>query len=124
DSSLRAEVRRAAVELKGFDPANRPRVAAATESMLVLLERVKSQLEGQVALGLTFEGSYSQTKPKDLAYGGHASAMGPAPANVPSPEDGAPVRVTFEEGARLPARMYCGGPTKDHILESACGGIA
>ena len=20
--------------------------------------------------------------------------------------------------------MYCGGPTKDHILESACGGVA
>ena len=55
-----------------------------------------------VALGLTFQGSYSQTKPKDPAYGGHASAMGPAPANIPSPEDGAPVPVTFEVGARLP----------------------
>ena len=32
--------------------------------------------------------------------------------------------VTFEEGTRLPSRMYCGGPTKDHILESACGGVA
>ena len=50
--------------------------------------------------------------------------MGPAPANVPSPNDGAPVTVAFEEGAHLPARTYCGGPTKDHILESACGGVA
>ena len=50
--------------------------------------------------------------------------MGPAPANIPSPEDGAPVPVTFEVGARLPTKMYCGGPTKDHILESACGGVA
>ena len=47
-----------------------------------LLEKVRSQLEGEVALGLTFQGSYSQTKPKDPAYGGHASAMGPAPANI------------------------------------------
>jgi hypothetical protein len=41
-----------------------------------------------------------------------------------SPEDAAPVLVTFEEGARLPSKMFCGGPTKDHILESACGGVA
>lgn len=49
--------------------------------------------------------------------------MGPAPANTPTPEDSAPVTVTFEEGAHLPTKMYCGGPTKDHILESACGGV-
>ena len=40
--------------------------------------------------------------PKEPAYGGHASAMGPAPPNMPSPDDAAPVLVTFEEGARLP----------------------
>ena len=33
-------------------------------------------------------------------------------------------RSLFEEGARLTARSFCGGPTKDHILESACGGVA
>ena len=32
--------------------------------------------------------------------------------------------MAFEEAARLPTRTYCGGPTKDHILESACGGVA
>ena len=112
-------------------PSSRPwhretleRVASATGPVLALLEKARAQLEGDVALGLTFQGSYSQTKPKDPAYGGHASAMGPAPANIPSPEDGAPVPVTFEVGARLPTKMYCGGPTKDHILESACGGVA
>lgn len=123
DASSRTELRRAAAELRSLDPANASRVAAATAPVLTLLDKVKSQLEGQVVLGLTFEGSYSQTKPKEPAYGGHASAMGSAPPNVPSPEDGAPVPVTFEEGARLPAKMYCGGPTKDHILESACGGV-
>ena len=39
-------------------------------------------------------------------------------------DDGLPVPVVFEEGARLTARTFCGGPTKDHILESACGGVA
>src|SRR6267142_1351021 len=110
--SLRVELRRAASELIALAP-DPQRVAASTAPILALLEKVRTQLEG-VALGLTFEGSYSQTKPKEPATGGHASAMGPAPANNPSPEDNAPVPVTFEEGARLPTKIYCGGPTKDH----------
>jgi enediyne biosynthesis protein E4 len=122
DASLRTQLRRAAAELTRVDPTNTQSIRAATDPVLPLLEQAKSQIEG--LLGLPFEGSFSQSKPKEPVYGGHASAMGPAPPNVPSPEDGAPVLVAFEEGARLPAKMYCGGPTKDHILESACGGVA
>ena len=124
DAPLRRELGRAASDVAALASADAGRVAAAIGPVLALLEKVRAQLEGEVALGLTFQGSYSQTKPKDPAYGGHASTMGPAPANSPSPEDGAPVPVTFEVGARLPSKMYCGGPTKDHILESACGGVA
>src|SRR3954469_6570078 len=121
---LRADLRRAATELTAVASGDMQGVAAATTRILALLEKVRSQIEGEVALGLTFEGSYSQTKPKEPAYGGHASAMGPAPASMTTPEDAAPVMVSFEERAPLPARMLCGGPTKDHILESACGGVA
>ena len=32
--------------------------------------------------------------------------------------------VTLEVGARLPWKMYCGGPTRIYILESACSGLA
>jgi enediyne biosynthesis protein E4 len=124
DPGLRTELRRAASELTALASGDPQRVASSVGPILALLEKVRSQLEGEVALGLTFQGSYSQTKPKEAAYGGHASAMGPAPSNAPSPADGAPVPVTFEEGAHLPTKVYCGGPTKDHILESACGGIA
>jgi hypothetical protein len=124
DPTLRGELRRAASTLKALASGDVRAVASATGPVLALLETARAQLEGDVALGLTFQGSYAQTKPKDPAYGGHASAMGPAPANVPSPGDGAPVPVTFEVGAQLPTKMYCGGPTKDHILESACGGVA
>src|SRR5947207_6670269 len=124
DPSLRSELRRAASELTALASGDTRSVASATGPVLALLEKARAQLEGEVALGLTFQGSYSQTKPKDRAYGGHASAMGPAPANIPSPEDGAPVHATFDVGARLPWKMYCGGPAKDHILESACGGVA
>ena len=122
--AVREELRRAASSLTTVPPGDARAVVSATRPVLALLERVRSQLEGEVALGLSFEGSYRQTKPREPAYGGHASAMGPAPANVPTPDDGAPVTVAFEEGAHLPARTYCGSPTKDHILESACGGVA
>jgi hypothetical protein len=124
DLSLRRDLRLAASELAALASGDTRDVDAATGPVLALLEKARAQLEADVALGLTFQGSYSQTKPKDPAYGGHASATGPAPANIPSPEDGAPVPVTFEVSARLPTKMYCGGPTKDHILESACGGVA
>ena len=124
EPSLRRELRRAASELNALASGDTRGVALAAAPVLALLEQARAQLEGEVALGLTFQGSYSQTKPKEPAYGSHASAMGPAPANVPTPEDGAHVPVTFEVGARLPTKIYCGGPTKDHILESACGGVA
>jgi enediyne biosynthesis protein E4 len=123
-SPLRAEVRRAASELTALASGDLQHIAASTAPIIALLERVRAQLEGEVALGLTFQGSYKQTTREAPAVGGHASAMGPAPPNAPSVEDSAPVPVTFEEGARLPTRNYCGGPTKDHILESACGGVA
>ena len=123
---LRANLRSAAVELAAFatkqDDASATRLDAAP--LLGLLERVRAQLEGEVALGLSFKGSYSQTPPKEQSYGGHASAMGPAPAPVSSPDDASPSPVTFEEASRLATKTYCGGPTKDHILESACGGVA
>ena len=93
--------------------------------VLALLERVQAQLDGEIALGLSLQGSYSQSKPKEAAYGGHATAMGPAPADASSADaDPTPSPVTFEEAGRIPTRTYCGGATKDHILESACGGVA
>jgi hypothetical protein len=124
DTSLRSELRRAASDLNALASGEVTNVAPAVRPVLALLERVRTQLTSDVALGLTFQGSYSQTRPREPAYGGHASAMGPAPANIPLPEDSAPVPVSFEVGAQLPSKMYCGGPTKDHILESACGGVA
>ena len=124
DPSLRNDLRRAAGELASLPPADTGRVASSTRSALGLLDKVRAQLEADVARGLPFEGSFSQTKPKEPASGGHASAMGPAPPNVTVPDNGAPVPVTFAVGAQLPWTMYCGGPTKDHILESSCGGVA
>ena len=114
-AELRSELRRAA-SLPPEPPA-----------LLALLERVRVRLEGEDALGLTFQGSFSQTKKEEPVYGGHASAMGPAPAPLPpgpAPPGGEGSPVSFEEGPRLPTRTWCGGPTKDHILESGGNGVA
>jgi hypothetical protein len=124
DPSLRNDLRRAADELASLPSADNRRVASATRAALALLDKARAQLEADAARDLPFQGSFSRTKPKEPASGGHASAMGPAPANVTSPDDRAPVPVTFDVGAQLPWKMYCGGPTKDHILESSCGGVA
>lgn len=122
--ALRAELRLAARDLAAasrHDAQSR----VDTSPFLALLERVRVQLEGEIALGLTLEGSYSQAKPKDPAYGGHASGVGPAPLHAPvSGDDSAPSPVPFREGGRLPTRTFAGGPTKDHILESTGSGVA
>ncbi len=89
-----------------------------------LLGRVRAALGGDVALGLSFEGSYSQSRPSEPVGGGHASAMGPAPAAPVAAPRAIASPVTFDERVTLPARTWAGGPTKDHILESAGNGVA
>jgi len=122
--ALRIELRDAARTL-----IDASRSSAATRfnagPFLALLERVRTHLDGEIALGLTLQGSYRQTRAKEPAYGGHASAMGPAPVDAPSlDDDSAPSPVTFEVAAQLPTRTYGGGPTKDHVLESGGNGVA
>src|SRR5690242_18389352 len=58
DAPLRAELRRAAKDIAG---------ATNTAPYLALLERVRVQLEGDTALGLSLQGSYSQAKVKEPA---------------------------------------------------------
>ncbi|HTU99039.1 MAG TPA: FG-GAP-like repeat-containing protein, partial [Luteitalea sp.] len=88
-----------------------------------LLDRARTALGLSDALGLTFQGSYAQSKPKEAVYGGHATAMGPAPA-MPAASDVPTSPVTFVARPHLPTTTWAGGPTKDHILESAGNGVA
>jgi hypothetical protein len=119
---LRAELRRAASDLAASLPPGQSRFDPAP--YLALLERVRAKLEGEIALGLSLQGSYSQTKVKEPVYGGHASAMGPAPERAADDSTAGPSPAVFEETGGLGAKTYCGGPTKDHILESGGSGIA
>jgi len=115
------ELRRAAAELG--DRARADPSDSSVEPYLRLLRRVAARL-GEAPLGLTFQGSYSQTKVAEPVYGGHASAMGPPPAPAPPREGAGPSPVQLVEGPALPVKTWCGGATKDHILESGGSGLA
>ena len=117
---MRAELRRAAAELRAMTKPPFP-----LDPHLKLLERVGVRLRGEPPLGLSFQGSYAQTKVAEPAVGGHASAMGPPPIPAPASEDaGPPSPVQFVEVPGLSTKTYCGGKTKDHILESGGSGVA
>jgi hypothetical protein len=118
--TLREELRRGAAAL-----SVETGTPFAAEPTLKLLDRVGARLKGEPLLGLSFQGSYAQTKVAEPVVGGHASAMGPPPIQVPASEDASesPSPVQFEERPGLWAKSYCGGKTKDHILESGGSGI-
>lgn len=131
---VKADIGRAAASLRevldresddrALDAARRERHVDGP-SLRALLDRVRTALEGEVAPGLSFQGSYSQTRVQEPVTGGHASAMGPAPPPMAASESGPTTSpVTFVERAQLPTRTWDGGPTKDHILESPGNGVA
>ena len=106
----------------------RERLRSASERGVLLgavrrAARIASPAADAVAgRDLEFQGSYTQPTTKEPAYGGHASAMGPPPTEVPRAAVSSPVQ--FEEVPCLTTKTYCGGRTKDHILESGGSGVA
>lgn len=75
-----------------------------------------------------FRGSYSGAKTVEQGAGGHASAPGPPSPQLSSLDDlremDEPIGVSFEERKIINLRTSCGGPAKDHILESGGSGVA
>lgn len=132
---LQAALRSASTALRevasGADTQRPDTLAAArtargvdAAALRALLEQVRTRLD-EVALGLTFQGTYSRTSAPEPVLGGHATAMGPAPAAPPPPPpDATASAIRFEARDPLPTRTWAGGPTKDHILESAGNGVA
>jgi enediyne biosynthesis protein E4 len=117
---LQKELKAAATELRGRAVA--PPAGFSPQTSLRLLEHVAAALRAAPSADGSFLGSFSQTKVQEPAYGGHASAMGPPPEAPPS--TGGPSPVQFEEGPALSEKTFCGGRTKDSILESGGSGIA
>jgi hypothetical protein len=98
-----------------------PDEAFVSAPFLALLDGVAAA-DGTGAEALEFQGSYTQPTTKEPAYGGHGSAMGPPPTEMPRTAVMSPVQ--FEDVPCLTTRTYCGGRTKDHILESGGSGVA
>ena len=117
---LRRQLREAAGALRKRDPNE----SVAIDKLRELLKMVAARLDADPLADLPFQGSYSQTRVAEPVYGGHGTAMGPPPelrnaadGNVASP-------IQFEEVRCIEVKTYCGGSTKDHILESGGSGVA
>ncbi|HXK09442.1 MAG TPA: CRTAC1 family protein [Vicinamibacteria bacterium] len=110
---------RAEAGAKGYSP----------DADLAVLDRVGYRLRGGTDVKLVFEGSFSKSKPgapEEPAYGGHATAMGPPPAEAPAaaaPEPGHAVRFDAVRG-QLTEPTFGGGPSKWHLVESGGNGVA
>ena len=96
---------------------------------LAVLDRVGYRLRGGTDVKLVFEGSFSKSKPgapEEPAYGGHATAMGPPPAEAPpatAAQQGHAVRFDPVRG-QLTEPTFGGGPSKWHLVESGGNGVA
>jgi len=95
--------------------------AFSSAPFVALLDRVAAT-DTAAGRELEFQGSYTQPTTKEPAYGGHGSAMGPPPTEMPRAAATSPVQ--FEDVPCLTAKTYCGSRTKDHILESGGSGVA
>lgn len=117
------ELRQAAEALRQEARASRSTASAVLVAPYSkLLDRVTAVSQ---PAALEFQGSYSQPKITEPVYGGHGSAMGPPPVDARSPgESNVISSATFEEVPCIPTRTYCGGRSKDHILESGGSGVA
>jgi hypothetical protein len=119
-ATLRTDLRQAAARLEREARASTP---VAVADYLSLLTRVGTEL-GETPVALEFQGSYAQTKVTEPAYGGHASSMAAPPLPETAAASLAPSPVQFEERSSVAIKQYCGGRTKDHILESGGSGVA
>jgi len=110
---------RAEAGVKGYSP----------DADLAVLDRVGYRLRGGTDVKLVFEGSFSKSKPgapEEPAYGGHATAMGPPPAEAPAAtafEEGHAVRFDVVRG-QVTEPTFGGGPSKWHLVESGGNGVA
>jgi hypothetical protein len=96
---------------------------------LAVLDRVGYRLRGGTSVELVFEGSFARGKPggpEEPAYGGHATAMGPPPAETPaSPRADRDHAVRFDPvRGRLTEATFGGGASKWHLVESGGNGVA
>jgi enediyne biosynthesis protein E4 len=99
-------------------------------SFLNRLWELSTELQDIPKQQLKFYGNYVADRPAEEAAGGHASITGRGPSQLNSSDDVQEIpeeelrSLNFEEVPVLSQRTFCGGRTKDHILESGGAGVA
>jgi enediyne biosynthesis protein E4 len=119
-SPVRDELKAAAADLRAS--ADDSSCVFSADAARRVLERARAAALGGGPPPLAFQGSYTQPKVEEPVYGGHASAMGPPPETVRV--TGAASAATFAEVPGPFEKTYCGGRSKDSILESGGSGVA
>ena len=125
DAALRTALRAAAGTVVRRRPPP-PTARASTRRPLLALLSARAPSSRQRGARCSPSRAATARPGKEPVYGGHASAMGPAPAAAARADDDAPrrLRLPSTRARRLPTRTWNGGPTKDHILESPGNGVA
>jgi hypothetical protein len=115
-------LRRTAADLRAR--AARGPAGYVPDADLATLDRVGQRLASRVELA--FEGSFARGAAEEPVYGGHATAMGPPPADPPAAAAPASTHEARFEPVRgeLTVKAYGGGPSKWHLVESGGNGIA
>lgn len=111
--------------------ARKGRYRLSVEPYTALLDGLQSRFQQDPAVsGLPFQGAYVGARTMDQPAGGHASAPGTAAPAAESADELArrleedAWEVYFEEVPVISEKTFCGGPNKDHILESVGTGVA
>jgi hypothetical protein len=120
-TATRTELRSVLPSLRSAAEGGRP-ASAELRAWRALVERSGKELNAPL-LGLTFEGSYSETRKQEAVTGGHGTAA-PAPRGLPPALEARAAVELVDAPGRLDVRTFGGGRAKDHILESGGTGAA
>ena len=101
----------------------------SVDADLAAIDRAGYWLRKGGSAGLELQGSFARGKPgagpEEPAYGGHATAMGPPPVEMPVAAGPETTGIRFEPvRGQLTEDTFGGGPSKLHLVESGGNGVA
>jgi len=125
-SSVREGLRTTAAGLEAR--AASPPAGYSPDADLGAIDRAGYWLRKGGSAGLELQGSFARGKPgapEEPAYGGHATAMGPPPVEMPTAAGPEATTIRFEPvRGQLTEDTFGGGPSKLHLVESGGNGVA
>ena len=100
----------------------------SVDADLAAIDRAGYWLRKGGTAGLELQGSFARGKPgapEEPAVGGHATAMGPPPVEMPAATGPGATAIRLEPvRGQLTEDTFGGGPSKLHLVESGGNGVA